>query len=156
MGLGESTGAGGVGGFAAEGTTTTMGLRTGAGAEAAAAGWIAAGGGGAISGLGAAATEGGGAADVGEADNATGPVTFPNASRIMAFSRADKSRPQPGHANATGLRTISGEASKAYFAPQSQITFMANQVLGFSRTMLVARGRAEVVSDSEGFIPPSQ
>lgn len=55
--------------------------------------------------------------------------------------RADKSTPQVGHANATGLRNISGPPSKAYFAPQSQITFMSDQGLGFSRITFERNGR---------------
>jgi hypothetical protein len=113
------------------------------------------GGGGAISGFGAMPT-GGGAALAGETESATGPVTFPNASRIMAFNRGDKSTPQLGQANATGWRTISGEASKAYFAPQSHWTFMADQDLGFSSTTLVVSGSVVVVRASVGFMPPSQ
>src|SRR5882672_2027111 len=84
------------------------------------------GGGGAISGAGAATT-GDDAATVGDTDSATGPVTFPNSCRTASLRRADKSTPQSGHANVIGLRTISGEASKAYFAPQSQRIFIRGQ-----------------------------
>jgi len=85
------------------------------------------GGGRAISGAGAATT-GNGAAPVGDTDSATGPVTFPNSCRTASLRRADKSNPQSGHANVTGWRTISGEASKAYFAPQSHRIFIRVKV----------------------------
>lgn len=65
----------------------------------------------------------------------------PNCCRTSSFMRADKSTPQVGHANATGLRNISGPPSKAYFAPQSQITFMSDQGLGFSRITFERNGR---------------
>gem|GEM_PF-5052936 len=56
--------------------------------------------------------------------------------------RADKSTPQVGHVNTSGCRNISGMASKAYFAPQSQMTFMGDQGLGLSRVTPAPAGNA--------------
>lgn len=70
----------------------------------------------------------------------------PNCCRTNSFMRADKSTPHVGHANAIGWRNISGPASKAYFAPQSQMTFMSAQGLGFSRITFERNGRSNAAA----------
>ena len=78
-----------------------------------------------------------GAVTTGLADGGGGAISFagarpvcngatvdPNSWRTRSLNRAERSTPQLGHAKLTGLRNISGDASMAYFAPQSQITFI--------------------------------
>ena len=113
------------------------------------------GGGGAISG-GGAVQDGGGVVAVADADNATGPVTFPNCRLTSSLIRGDKSAPHSGQANVTGFRTISGEASKAYLLPQSHWIFIRHQGLGFNNMTFVASGSAIDAADGDDFIPPSQ
>ena len=84
---------------------------------------------------------GGGAISMAGAKPA-GAGALPNSCRTCSFMRAERSTPHVGHANAIGLRTISGEASNAYFAPQSQMTFMLVQGFGFSSTMFGPSGNA--------------
>lgn len=45
-----------------------------------------------------------------------------------------------------GLRAISGVASKPYFAPQSQMTFMSGQGLGFNNTTFVRKGNSNAAA----------
>lgn len=113
------TAGGDSGGGGAVVTGASMEIRGRAGADAGVGTDFATVGGGAISVAGAVQV-GGGAGGVGETDRATGPVISPNCCRTASLMRPDKSAPQPGQANVTGLRTISGEASNAYLAPQSQ------------------------------------
>ena len=113
------------------------------------------GGGGAISVAGAVQV-GGGAETVGDTDKATGPETLPNSCRTASLMRADKSAPQAGQANVTGLRTISGEASNAYLPPQSHRIFIRHQGLGFNKTTFVLKGRAMAAAAGDDFMPPSQ
>jgi hypothetical protein len=130
-------------------------IRGGAGGAAGAgAAFIAPGGGGAISVAGAVQV-GDGTVAVGDTDNATGPVTFPNCRFTSSLIRADKSAPHSGHANVTGLRTISGEASNAYLPPQSHWIFICHQGLGFNNTTFVVRGSASADAEGDDFIPPS-
>lgn len=153
---GTGAGGGATGTTGATGTgSDTLILGAGAGEAAPEAADTRTGGGGAISGAGAATT-GDGAATVGDTDSATGPVTFPNSCRTASLRRTDKSTPQSGHAKVIGLRTISGEASKAYFAPQSQRIFIRGQGLGFSSTTFVDSGSAIGDTAGDDFMLPSQ
>lgn len=113
------------------------------------------GGGGAISVAGAVRV-GGGGVTVGDTDNATGSVTFPNCCRTASFNRAERSTPHSGHAKVTGLRTISGEASNAYLLPQSHWIFIRRQGLGFNNTTFVLNGKASAEIGGDDFMPPSQ
>lgn len=69
--------------------------------------------------------------------------------------RAERSSPHVGHAKLIGLRTISGETSNAYFAPQSQMTFMLIQGFGFSSTTFVPSGNAMGAVGPEARVLPS-
>ena len=127
----------------------------GGGVGGAAEAAFAPGGGGAISGAGAMPAREGGAVGVGDMDKPTGPVAVPNCSRTRAAICPDKSMSQAGHANETGFRTISGVASNAYFAPQSQMTFMLAQGFGFSSTIFVPIGSATGASTPDISVLPS-
>ena len=128
---------------------------------------ICAGGGGVAAGGATATPEGGGAISIagakpcgaagteGDTDNPTGPVAVPNCWRTISRMRGDKSTPHSEHANVSGLRTISGVASKAYFAPQSQMTFMADQGFGFNNTTFVRRGRSKAAAAGDILMLPS-
>lgn len=164
---GAGAGAGVAGGGVGAATGTLIRTTGAAGSGAAVGGEMlirggAEGGAGAGTALGAMAGGGaicgavGGAAGVVETDNATGPVMFPNCRRTSSLMRADKSTPQSGQANVTGWRTISGEASKAYFAPQSHWIFIWDQGLGFNSTTFVPSGSAMVDVAGDDFMPPSQ
>lgn len=113
------------------------------------------GGGGAIS-VGGASRAGAGTDAVGDTDWATALAALPNSWRTASLMRADKSTPHSGQANVTGWRTISGEASNAYFPPQSQTIFIQRQGLGFNKTTFVPKGRAMDDAAGDDFIPPSQ
>lgn len=131
-------------------------IRGAGGAGTGAAGtFTAPGGGGAISVAGAIWASGG-AVTLGDTESATGPVTFPNCCRIASLMRADKSAPHSGQANATGLRTMSGDASNAYLPPQSHWIFIRRQGLGFSSTTFVPNGSGIAAAAGDDFIPPSQ
>ena len=145
-GVGDGAGAAGVGAL-------TL-IRGGAGGDGAGGAALAIfGGGGAISVTGAVRV---GADAVGETDNATGPLKFPNCRFTSSLIRADKSAPHSGQANVTGLRTISGDASKAYLPPQSHWIFIRYQGFGFNSTTFVPRGNAMDDADGDDFMPPSQ
>ncbi len=79
-----------------------------------------------------------------------------NSCCTSAFNAADKSTPHVGHAKVMGFRAISGVASNAYFAPQSQVIFISVQGLGFNSTMFEASGRGMGVNQSEERVLPSQ
>lgn len=147
----------GAGGATESGTLTLLGgAGGGVGGTAGTSTLFARGGGGGAISVAGAVQVGGGADTVGETDKATGPLTFPNCSRTASLMRGDRSTPHSGHANVTGLRTISGEASNAYFAPQSQMIFMLGQGFGFSSTTFVPSGNAMAAVAGEDFMPPSQ
>ena len=114
----------------------------GAGDGGGAAAGLADGGGGAISFAGARPV-------------CCGAAMFANSWRTSSLNRAERSTPQPGHAKLTGLRNMSGEESMAYFAPQSQMTFIRVQGLGFSNVMFVASGNGIVSLGGEDSIVPS-
>ena len=84
-----------------------------------------------------------------------GAAMFANSWRTSSLNRAERSTPQPGHAKLTGCRNMSGEESMAYFAPQSQMTFIRVQGLGFSNVMFVASGNGIVSLGGEDSIVPS-
>lgn len=118
----------------------------------------AGGSGGAIGGAAGAtfAPGGGGAISVAGANPTRGVAgAVPNCCRTSSLMRADKSTPQVGQANEIGFRTISGEASNAYFAPQSQMIFILVQGFGFSNTMLVPSGKATGASAEDNSVVPS-
>ena len=124
---------------------------TGGGAEAETI--CAPGGGAAISIVGAKPSAG--VVAVGETDKPTGPVTLPNCWRTISWMRADRSAPHAGQAKVMGLCTMSGVASKAYFPPQSQMTFMTNQGFGLSNTTLVRSGRSNAAAALDIWMLPS-
>lgn len=84
-----------------------------------------------------------------------GAAIFPNSWRTSSLNRAERSTPQPGHAKLTGFRSISGDASMAYFAPQSQMTFIRVQGFGLSNVMFVVSGNGIVSKGGEDSIVPS-
>jgi hypothetical protein len=155
----RTTGTGDGGGTLSAGAVVTVGTFTliRGGAAGAAGGVVLAtfGGGGAIS-VGGAVQVGADAVAVTDADNATGPVTFPNCRFTSSLIRADKSTPHSGQANVTGFLTMSGEASKAYLLPQSHKIFICPQGLGFNNTTFVVNGSAMDAADGDDFIAPSQ
>jgi len=77
---------------------------------------------------------GGGAADATDAPG-SGGVGVPNSRRMRSLTKSDESNPQLGQMNFTGCVSISGVASKAYFAPQEHCSFMLRQGLGFNNTI---------------------
>ena len=118
----------------------------------------AGGSGGAIGGAAGAtfAPGGGGAISVAGAKPTCGVAgALPNCCRTSSLMRADKSTPHVGHANVIGFRTISGEASNPYFAPQSQMIFILVQGFGFSSTMFVPSGKAIGASAEDISVLPS-
>jgi hypothetical protein len=125
----------GAGGTETAGTFTL--IRGGGGGAAEGARFAAPAGGGAISVAGAVRI-GGAAVTVGDTESATGPVTFPNCRFTSSLIRGDKSTPHSGHANVTGLRTISGDASKAYLLPQSQWIFISSSRFGIQQGNICA------------------
>lgn len=139
-------------------------IRTGGGAEgcagAAAVGtlMVMRGGAGGAAGatVGAGFAPGGGRAiSVAGANSVRGAVgTAPNCCRTSALMRGDKSTPHVGQANAIGFRTISGEASNAYFAPQSQMIFIG-QGFGLSKITFVPSGSATGASADDNCVLPS-
>ena len=151
---GAGAGAGGAATVGAGGAFTLI-LGGGGGAAAGGAARTAVGGGGAISVAGAVPI-GGCVVTVGDTDRATGPARFPNSCRTASLMRADKSIAHSGQANVTGLRTISGDASNAYFAPQSHWIFIVHQGLGFNKRTFVPSGSAMAAVDGDDFISPSQ
>ncbi len=94
--------------------------------------------------VGVAAPGGGGAISVAGANPEwTGAgIAAPTSWRASAFNWAERSTPHVGQANVTGWRTMSGVASIAYFAPQSQMIFISSQGFGFNKTIFVAKGNA--------------
>src|SRR6478736_2602276 len=153
-GVEAGCGAGAAGAGAAAGALPRVILICVCGGGVAAAGATATpGGGGAISIAGANPC--GAAGTEGDTDNPTGPVAVPNCWRTCSKMRGDKSTPHSGHANVSGLRTISGVASKAYFAPQSQMTFMAGQGFGFNNTTFVRNGRSKAAAAGDVLMLPS-
>lgn len=115
------------------------------------------GGGGVVALETLAAPGGGGAISIAGAEPAAAAAAgaVPNCCRTISLMRADKSKPQVGHANAYGLRSISGVASRAYFAPQSQMTFMTDQGLGLRSTTFVRSGRSNAAKDGDDRMLPS-
>src|SRR5262249_14371910 len=101
--------------------------------EAAEASWAGA----AAAGAGAASCEifKRGAAAGGGGGGGGGVVCSPNCCRTSSLTKAEASRPQAGQTNFTGFCSISGVASKTYFAPQEHCSFMVRQGLGFNNTI---------------------
>jgi len=168
-GGGAGAGAGVAGALSLSDTRIGGGAGVGAGSGAApgelmriigrtggAAGGIATPGGGrAISGAGACPAWGGTLMVV-STDNPTGPVVVPNSWHTSACNRAERSAPHDGQANGIGLRTISGDASNAYFAPQSHWIFIGSQGFGFNNTMFVGTGSGMGLDQDVVRVLPSQ
>lgn len=85
-----------------------------------------------------------------------GVLGLPNCWRTWSLMRADKSALQVGQAKETGWRTISGVASKAYFAPQSQMIFIIGQGLGLSSTTFGPSGKAIAAVAGDCSVLPSE